>query len=53
MGTNQDARGHVPDQQRQPQRARYQAADQAGDDDEDEIGCDTQTAGFPSRFIVS
>ena len=42
MGAHEDAGGDVADHERKAEGARGEAADQAGENDQDEIGCDAQ-----------
>jgi hypothetical protein len=39
---DEDAGGHIADHEREAECARGESADQAGKDDQDEIGCDAQ-----------
>ena len=42
VGPDEDAGGNVADHEREAQGARGESADQAREDDQDEIGCDAQ-----------
>ena len=49
---HENAGGNIADHQRDAEKPRCDPADQAGEDDQDEIGCDTQRVQLSSAFIT-